>query len=78
MVNSDELICTAEYLKLLARCRIKRCRCERVRLYFAVNISCFRGMKFLQEHLYSVERCLVRCVLICRPVSSKGSKYVNE
>jgi hypothetical protein len=31
MVNSEELIVTMEYLTLQARCRINRCRYNRVR-----------------------------------------------
>jgi hypothetical protein len=34
MVNSEELIGSTEYLTLQARCRINRCRYNRVRLYF--------------------------------------------
>jgi hypothetical protein len=33
MVNSEELISTAEYLTLLTRCYINQCCCNRVRLY---------------------------------------------
>jgi len=33
MVNSDELIGTAEYLMLQVRCCINRCRCNSVGLY---------------------------------------------
>jgi hypothetical protein len=34
MVKSEELICTTEYLTLKTRCRINRCRYNRVRLDF--------------------------------------------
>jgi hypothetical protein len=33
MVNIEELIGTTEYLTLQGRCRINRCRSNRVRLY---------------------------------------------
>ena len=33
VVKSEELIGTTEYLKLYARCRINRCRFNRVQLY---------------------------------------------
>ena len=38
MVNTHELIGTAGYLTLQARCRIKRCRYNRVRLYIYIYI----------------------------------------
>lgn len=38
MVDSEELIGTAEYLTLYARCRIKRCRYNRVPLYLSSDI----------------------------------------
>jgi hypothetical protein len=38
MVNSDELNGTTEYLTLQARCRINRCRYNRVRLYSASSL----------------------------------------
>jgi hypothetical protein len=38
MVKSDELISTKEYLTLQTRCRINRCRCNRVWLYFIVLV----------------------------------------
>jgi hypothetical protein len=34
MVNSEELIGTAEYLTLQTRCHTNQCRYKRVRLYF--------------------------------------------
>jgi hypothetical protein len=34
VVNSEELIGTTGYLTLYTRCRVKRCRCNGVRLYF--------------------------------------------
>jgi hypothetical protein len=34
MVNCEELICTTEYLMLYTRCRINRCRYNRVPLYY--------------------------------------------
>jgi hypothetical protein len=34
MANSEELICTAEYMTLYKRCRINRRRSNRVLLYF--------------------------------------------
>jgi hypothetical protein len=37
MVNSDELIGTTEYLTLQARCRINRCRYNRILLYVALK-----------------------------------------
>jgi hypothetical protein len=33
MVNREELIGTAEHVTLYARCRLNRCRYNRVRLY---------------------------------------------
>jgi len=32
VVNSEELVCTAEYLMLYTKCRISRCCYNRVRL----------------------------------------------
>jgi hypothetical protein len=46
MLKSDELIGTAEYLILEARCRVKRCRYNRVLLYlFYDDISNCSGFK---------------------------------
>jgi hypothetical protein len=45
MVNSRELIGTTEYLTLYTRCRINRCRYNRVRLYF----TCVRRCTCLQH-----------------------------
>ena len=39
MVNSEELIGTAEYLTLQARYRINRCRYNRVRPYYYATIT---------------------------------------
>jgi len=40
MVKSDELTATTEHLTLKMRCRINRCRYNRVRLYvFKMNIN---------------------------------------
>jgi hypothetical protein len=38
MVNSEELIGTIEYPTLYTRCRINRCRYNRVRLYLSINL----------------------------------------
>jgi hypothetical protein len=38
MVNSDELIGNTEYLTLQMRCRINRCRYNRVRLYMQCKL----------------------------------------
>jgi hypothetical protein len=38
MVNSDELIGSTEYLTLYTRCRINRCRYNRVRLYVVSSL----------------------------------------
>jgi len=40
MVNSEELIGTAEYLTLWTRCGISRCLYNRVRLYLNARILC--------------------------------------
>jgi hypothetical protein len=42
MVDSEELIGTTEYLTLCTRCRLNRCRYNRVRLYitFPLNFHC--------------------------------------
>jgi hypothetical protein len=37
MVNSEELIGIAQYLTLYTRCRLNRCRYNRVRLYLQNN-----------------------------------------
>ena len=47
MVNSEELIVTTEYLTLYARCRLNRCRYNRVQLYvrlflFWVHITVYK------------------------------------
>jgi hypothetical protein len=48
MDNSDELIGTTECLTLYARCRIERCRYNRVRLYLknidVVNVIGWKRM----------------------------------
>ena len=46
MVNSDELIGTAEYLTLYTRCRINLCRYKLVLLYF-IGTSLFKSTHFL-------------------------------
>jgi hypothetical protein len=38
MINSEELIGITEYLTLQTRCRINRCRYNRVRLYINITI----------------------------------------
>jgi hypothetical protein len=50
MVNSDELISTTEYLTLYTRCRINRCRYNRVRLYFVSFPESPLGFIVLVKH----------------------------
>jgi hypothetical protein len=40
-VNSEELIGTTEHVTLYTRCRLNRCRYNRVRLYFNTSITIF-------------------------------------
>jgi hypothetical protein len=37
MVNSEELIGTTEHVTLYARCRLNRCRYNRIRLYLLLS-----------------------------------------
>jgi hypothetical protein len=41
MVNSDEITGTTEYLTLQTRCRINRCRYNRVQLYITIKLKLF-------------------------------------
>jgi hypothetical protein len=43
MVNSKELIGTTGYMTLQTRCRIPRCRYNRVRLYIKFPTQCVWG-----------------------------------
>jgi hypothetical protein len=47
MVNSEELIGTIEYLMLWTRCRINRCRYNRVRLCLRLKLPFVRGYECL-------------------------------
>jgi hypothetical protein len=53
MVDSDELIGTTEYLTLQVRCRINRCRYNRVLLYIWANI-------YIYIYIY-----ICVCVFVC-------------
>ena len=55
MVNSEESIGTTEYLTLQTRCRINRCRYNRVQLYFQSSLglpSCLYPLGFPTKTLY--------------------------
>jgi hypothetical protein len=41
MVNSEELTVTTEYLTLYTKCRMNRCRCNRVRLHMNFSTKDF-------------------------------------
>jgi hypothetical protein len=57
MVNSEELIGTTEYLTLYARCRVNRCRYNRVQLY---NGQC----KFLEQYAVGMRRLDSSCIFL--------------
>jgi hypothetical protein len=61
MVNSEELIGTTEYLTLQTRCRLKRCRYNRVRLYF-------QGKDEKEKRYPVVNRFYVEAIVGCKAV----------
>ena len=60
MINSEELIGTTQYLTHYTRCRINRCRYNRVRLYINFGFSVQQHTKFSAVVLQSL--CLLKPV----------------
>jgi hypothetical protein len=78
MVNSEELIGTTEYLTQYARCRIQRCRYNRVRLYIGLGYRRHRMLSLTSVELKRKNNwrhtCLWRVSFSTNYTSATGSR----